>query len=74
MSMSEPLCVFCKHFVFIEGDYGYSEYTPGYDATFRCNKSLLDIDLCDMTTEDFREKILTAKKCPKYYCVVWDRI
>jgi len=41
----------CEHFIFMEGSPGYSEYTPGWDASIDCRKAVFnartlnDIDL-----------------------------
>lgn len=31
------LCVMCKHFQIVEGEGGYSEYTPGSEARIGCD-------------------------------------
>ena len=71
--MSERLCIFCKHWAFDGGEPGYSEMTPGMDASMNCLKGrwrttssrgfrLYELD----SPEDFRAKIKQAEKCPDY--------
>lgn len=62
----EKLCIMCKHFYFESGHPGYSEVTPGYDATIGCHKNLITIDLMEDTTESYRKTLLTAESCPEY--------
>ena len=59
-------CLLCSHFRFHEGCRGYSELTPGYEASLECAKRVWDITLCDETDASFREKLLTAGKCEHY--------
>ena len=60
------ICLFCKHFVFSPGDAGYSEYTPGYEASMDCNIHDLDIDLHAETEASYRKKLLTAQTCDDF--------
>jgi len=60
------ICLFCKHFVFSPGDAGYSEYTPGYEASMDCNIHDLDIDLHAETEASYRAKVLTAQTCDDF--------
>ena len=67
--MTERLCVFCKHWYFSGGERGYSEMTPGTDASMTCLKGHYDkkdIRLLEMTTEDFRAAIEIAITCKDY--------
>ena len=74
--MSEKLCVFCKNWDFNGGDPGYSELTPGYDASMRCAKRMWDHPAGKRKTPfylyqisnaaSFREIIRTAETCPYY--------
>jgi len=38
MDNSERLCLFCTNFSWESGDAGWSELTPGYDASIECSK------------------------------------
>lgn len=74
--MSEKLCVFCKHWHFYGGDQGFSELTPGSDASMDCSKHHWDrpgrgpykgfviFNLHDERA--FREMIQKAITCPDY--------
>ncbi|HEX6215282.1 MAG TPA: hypothetical protein VFZ38_10710 [Vicinamibacterales bacterium] len=65
----ERLCVFCRHWSFYGGDYGYSELTPGSDSEMDCQKGKWgrNFRLKDLIGEDdFRRIIMTAKTCPDY--------
>lgn len=67
--MLEKLCVFCKHWQFSGGSPGYSEMTPGTDASMDCNKGHYgrSFTLQDLYgEEDFRAKIKLAEACPDY--------
>jgi len=59
-------CVFCKYFNFIQGDYGYSEYTPGWDAVINCYKSHWQIDMMEDSTTSFREYMASAIDCKDF--------
>lgn len=56
-------CLFCQKFIYLAGDRGYSEMTPGYDATIRCSLLLWELDFYVDEEEDFRTKMLTAETC-----------
>ena len=66
--MSEKLCVFCEHWEFDGGEQGYSEMTPGTNASMGCKKEHWDGKrMVDIWSEvDFRKIILTAKDCKDY--------
>ena len=77
--MSEKLCVFCEHWAFDGGSPGYSEATPGSDASMACLKAhwhprtasgrrtSLRFKIWDLNSpEEFRAKIKTAEQCPDY--------
>jgi hypothetical protein len=70
--MSEKLCVFCKDWYFDGGDTGYSEYTPGYNASMGCykdrwKKGTKSISIMNIySQEEFRKIILQAQTCPDY--------
>lgn len=68
-TVPEKLCVFCKHWDFYGGSQGYSEYTPGSEASMNCNKGHYGrhFDLLNISGEDgFRAQILKAETCPDY--------
>jgi hypothetical protein len=65
----EKLCVICKHFYFTGWSRGYSEFTPGEDTRFGCEKSKPKWDgqaLENMYTEGYRALIRTAETCPDF--------
>ena len=67
--MTEKLCVFCKHWSFSGGEPGYSEMTPGSDASMYCDKNMWGrkFRLWDISgAEDFRKIIKTAETCQHY--------
>lgn len=59
-------CLLCKHFHWTVGDYGYSEYTPGYDATMGCGEKKWDIDFYEDYEPTFRKKMLQAETCDAF--------
>ncbi len=59
-------CIDCKHFCFAPGDYGYSDWTPGYPPEITCLENVWRIDLNDCDEEDYRKCLLTANTCKKY--------
>lgn len=65
----EKLCVFCEHWQFDGGSAGYSELTPGTEASMNCGKGHYGrgFTLVDMGGEDaFRAQILIARSCKDY--------
>lgn len=68
--MKEKNCLFCKHFVWISGDRGYSEVTPGYPPELRCGKNHWDFDTCEDDRESMRKKLTMAETCADF---VYDR-
>jgi hypothetical protein len=65
----EKLCVFCEHWEFSGGVQGYSEMTPGSDASMDCKKGKFGarFRLSDLYgEEDFRSLILKAEACQSY--------
>jgi hypothetical protein len=74
-TMVEKLCVFCQHWDWDGGSQGYSEMTPGTDASMDCRKGHYKplhkyswrLDLLDLHGPDeFRAVILKAETCPDY--------
>jgi hypothetical protein len=59
-------CLFCRNYVFFTGDRGYSEYTPGYDATMYCSAGKWEMESYEDTTESLRSKFLMAASCPSF--------
>ena len=71
--MMEKLCVFCKHWEFEEGQQGFSEMTPGSNASMGCDKGHFGEDFCIYDIQGssgFREIIIKAETCPDYTPVV----
>ena len=67
--MPEKLCVFCDHWRFSGGSPGYSELTPGTDASMDCAKGHYPgwSTLQDLSgPEQFREVISMAQTCSDY--------
>ncbi len=61
------LCWSCKHFSFDGGERGYSEYTPGDNASLDCAKNVFNTDLEDLgTSDDLRKLLMTAENCVKF--------
>lgn len=56
-------CILCESIVMHPGDIGYSEMTPGYDASIICNKGKWRVNLYMDSTEVYRAKLLTAENC-----------
>ena len=73
MDTSERLCLFCTEFEWEEGAHDWSEMTPGYSASIHCNKHVWSVHLNDLTTDSFRETMLTAGTCKHYHCIAWDK-
>jgi len=66
MKVPEQICLFCEHFKFYSGSYGWSDVTPGYDAEIYCIKKHWAVDLYEDSREKYRAKMLTAKLCEDY--------
>ena len=60
------LCWWCKHFRYDTGDGGYSEMTPGYEMTMRCNKDHWDFDTLETSEDEFRNMIHHAVDCKDF--------
>lgn len=73
MDKRERLCLFCTEFRWDEGSPGFSELTPGWDATMECRKYVWDVRLDELDTESFRELMLTAEACEAYHCIDWNK-
>ena len=59
-------CILCKHFEFRSGSPGYSEYTPGWNASMYCRKNRIDIDIEEITEDQFRATLMKAETCPDF--------
>jgi len=66
MEKTVVTCLFCKQFYFSAGSPWYSEYTPGYEATWGCQQNVWEIDDMMDNTEDVRKKMLTAGQYKKF--------
>ena len=64
----ERLCVFCRHWWFDGGSPGFSEMTPGSDASMDCAKGCYTAHrLDDISSPDgFRAIIRKAESCKHY--------
>jgi uncharacterized Fe-S radical SAM superfamily protein PflX len=65
----EKLCVFCQNWYFSGGEPGYSEMTPGSNASMGCTKGHYGrwFKLSTLDGEDaFRSIIQKAETCPDY--------
>jgi hypothetical protein len=60
------VCWFCKYFNFTASSPGYSEWTPGNEASIDCDKDVWQMDLNEETEDSFREKLSTAATCDKF--------
>lgn len=68
MKKSQNLvCLFCKYFYFDGGSPGYSEYTPGCNASMCCNKGHWDMwNLLDYHRIDLKTNMKKAQHCDDY--------
>ena len=64
------LCIYCKHWHFYGGSQGYSDMTPGADASMECRKSQYKgsgwSTVHDMHEDDFRELLEKAQTCKHF--------
>ena len=60
------VCVDCKFFRFYPGCTGYSECTPGWDATLECSKGIWKYDPHRTTEDEFRANMKKAATCDKF--------
>ena len=65
------LCYACKHFHFDPGMPGYSEVTPGYEASMRCEKKVWSLTDMDAGGESLAEYLGKAETCEKYKPADW---
>lgn len=62
----DRICLECKNFWYSEASRGYSEMTPGCDATMDCALGKWDWDKFDDTKATLAAKFRTAATCDKY--------
>ena len=65
----KKLCLFCEHFHFMQGDYGYSEYTPGNEPDMYCEKRFWDSS--ELYNKDLRDILISAETCNEYTLDEW---
>ena len=63
---SPRACHQCQHFLFETGSPGYSEMTPGYDASLYCAKDHWAVKFYNDSRDDVRRKLATAETCPDF--------
>ena len=59
------LCVLCKYFLFSMGSPGYSDMTPGSDASISCMKLHWEMSNYG-DVDEYRANIIMADTCPDY--------
>ena len=64
--MASRTCLECKHWEWYAADPGYSEMTPGSDASMYCIKSYWSLKMYDDDRGDVRHKLNTAERCPEF--------
>lgn len=60
------ICWLCEYIYFSNGSPGYSDMTPGYDATLSCTKDYWEVNFFDDSLEEFRKKITSAERCADF--------
>jgi hypothetical protein len=60
------LCLLCEHWSFSPGDPGWSEVTPGWDATCECTRGHWALDMIQDNQDTFREKMQSATTCEEF--------
>jgi len=63
--MRPDTCLDCEHFYFQPFECGYSEYTPGCEASIGCYKDHWCFSDCK-TEEDYRNNMLSARECSDF--------
>ena len=56
-------CLECKHWYWYSANPGYSELTPGDDASMGCNKNRWLLKMYADERGDVRDKLRTAETC-----------
>lgn len=59
-------CAICKNIQYFPSSPGYSEYTPGCEASWACAKGVVDIPDQYDSDDLFVDFIETAKSCRHY--------
>jgi hypothetical protein len=65
-------CLLCVHCDYSGGSYGYSEMTPGSDASLFCEKGVMrhakrrNLFMEAWSRQQLREALTTAEDCPHY--------
>lgn len=67
-------CIMCKHWSFMSGSPGYSEYTPGTDWDMGCGKKIWNTGDEYITETEFRSLINHAKTCDEYREVLEEEV
>jgi len=61
----EATCLCCLHLYFSGGSPGYSEYTPGWDASLGCIEGGWDFE--EMSARTLHETMMSkAQSCPHW--------
>lgn len=63
MGKDRSTCWLCRHFYFDGGSPGYSDLTPGSNASFECDKGVWEIDLYQESEITMHEKLSTSQRC-----------
>ena len=60
------ICILCKQLYFDGGKPDWSERTPGYEWSAKCQKGYWSMSGRGISIEDYRDNLLKADSC-KYY-------
>ena len=58
-------CYCCKHLYLDDGCLGYSDMTPGYDASIICMKNRFDVDAIEIGNA-IHTIMTKARDCPDF--------
>ena len=62
--LPDDTCLRCKHIYISMGEPGYSEYTPGFPASFSCTKGHWYVDDDNVYNgKTLEEKLMSFKGC-----------
>jgi hypothetical protein len=61
----DKICVWCRYFSVDMGEPGYSEVTPGVDASVMCLRNHWSMEWYDGNGK-YRKHILKAETCPDW--------
>ena len=59
-------CLDCKELCYSTGGPGYSEVTPGWDASLSCNKNYWVYDAFNDELPRLRAKLYSSRTCPDF--------